>query len=197
MKDQVKRNKSKKEIFGEILIAISLISTLFIFYPFLVEEINYRLGKEIDVPVSRQFSLNIPVIRLSAPVIENVDPFNSKEYIPVLLKGVGHAKDSALPDQKGTVFLFAHSSDVPWRITRYNTAFYRINKLNIDDEIIINYKNQVYQYKVTQKKTVWPSEISYLTDKNQQQSQLILQTCTPIGTSLKRLLVLAKLEKTN
>jgi LPXTG-site transpeptidase (sortase) family protein len=40
------------------------------------------------------------------------------------------------------------------------------------------------------KKTVWPNEVKYL--KEDQGDILILQTCTPIGTALQRLLVFAK-----
>ena len=103
---------------------------------------------------------------------------------------MAHAKGTALPNQAGTTFLFAHSSDVPWRITSYNTAFYRLGKIQPGDQITITYEGEDYFYQVRDKKVVWPIEVEFLT--KQGKDQLILQTCTPIGTSLKRLLVFAE-----
>lgn len=122
--------------------------------------------------------------------MEGVNPFNEEEYRKALEKGVAQAKGTALPGEKGTIFLFAHSSDFPWRITRYNVAFFRLPELQKGDKINIFRNGKEYKYKVTDKKTVWPSEVNYLLDTKK--TQLILQTCFPIGTSLQRLLVFAK-----
>ena len=55
--------------------------------------------------------------------------------------------------------------------------------------IIITVNGERYKYKVTERKEVSPTAVSYLV--NHTENQLILQTCTPIGTSLNRLLVFA------
>jgi LPXTG-site transpeptidase (sortase) family protein len=55
----------------------------------------------------------------------------------------------------------------------------------------MNGKN--YNYVVYDKKVVEPWQVSYITESKK--TQLIVQTCTPIGTSLYRLLVFADPEK--
>ncbi len=138
---------------------------------------------ESSLPASGSF-ITIPKIHAQAPVIENVDPWNEASYKEVLKKGVAQAK--------GTNFLFAHSSGNPWEVTRFNTIFFRIGELEKGDPIIMEKNGVKHQYIVKEKKEVWPTDVSYL--KNPPKNELILQTCTPIGTSLKRLLVFAKKE---
>jgi sortase A len=94
-----------------------------------------------------------------------------------------------LPGEKGRSFIFAHSSGNPIEQTNYNTVFLRLNEVKIGDEIEIKRAGKVYKYNVTQSKVVWPSEIEYL-ERNDTPG-IIIQTCWPIGTSLKRLLVFA------
>jgi len=168
--------------------AFSLLQLIFIYYPL----INLYLfpNKLTSNTVDKSFYIEIPKINVKTSVIGNVDPFNEKEYRASLEKGIAQAKGTALPGEKGTVFLFAHSSDLPWRITRYNIAFFRLPELERRDPIIIFRNGKEYKYKVTDKKTVWPNEVNYLLDTKK--TQLILQTCVPIGTSFQRLLVFAE-----
>lgn len=174
---------------GNALIAVSLLGLLGIYYPLLKEFLfppHFTSAQKAKI----EFSVEIPSIKVFSPVIANVDPFNAKEYLEKLKNGVAQAKGTSLPGQKGTMYLFAHSSDVPWRITRYNTAFFKLPFVKKGDKIIIRKDGHEFDYKVYDQKTVWPSEISYLTKP--QGDILILQTCTPVGTSLQRLLVFAK-----
>lgn len=143
--------------------------------------------------VSMEFSVEIPSQKIFSKVIENVNPFNKTEYLEKLKDGVAHAKGSTLPGEKGTVYLFAHSSDVPWRATRYNTAFLKLDFVKKGDSIIVRRNGKTYIYKVVNKKIVWPSEVKYLTES--QGDILILQTCYPIGTSFQRLLVFAEKDR--
>jgi sortase (surface protein transpeptidase) len=82
-------------------------------------------------------------------------------------------------------------SDTPFNITRYNAVFYLINKLETDDEIIVYFLEKKYLYKVVNKITSPPEfvaeHLGYLTGKT-----LTLQTCTPPGTAINRLLVIAE-----
>jgi LPXTG-site transpeptidase (sortase) family protein len=175
--------------FGNILIILSLAGLLLIYYPILKELFfppNYTISQKEKI----EFSIEIPSIDVFSPVIANVDPFNPNDYLEKLKHGVAQAKGTALPGQKGTMYLFAHSSDVPWRITRYNTAFFKLPFVKKGDKIIIRKDGKEYDYKIFGEKTVWPNEVSYLTKP--QGNILILQTCVPVGTALQRLLVFAK-----
>ena len=167
--------------------AFSLLLLAFIYYPIVS---LYLFPPKIDSEVlTKPFYIKIPKINVAARIIQNVDPFNETEYRKSLEKGVAHAKNTSLPGEKSTMFLFAHSSDSPWRITRYNVAFFRLAELKKGDAIDIFKDGKEYKYKVNYKKTVWPSEVNYLLDTKK--NQLILQTCVPIGTSFQRLLVFA------
>lgn len=174
---------------GNILIIISLLGLTLIYYPVIKELVfppHYTQQQKNEIG----FSIDIPSLNVFSKVIENVDPFNQKEYIEKLKFGVAQAKGTSLPGERGTVYLFAHSSDVPWRITQYNTAFFKLEFVKNGETIILRRSGEVYKYKIYDRKTIWPSEISYLTKP--QGNILILQTCTPLGTSFKRLLIFAK-----
>jgi LPXTG-site transpeptidase (sortase) family protein len=143
--------------------------------------------------ISKGFFLSIPKIHAYSVVLPNVDPGNEDVYTQALKQGIAHAKGTALPGEKGTVFLFAHSSGAPWEITHENTLFLRLPELVRNDMVLLDYKGKRYKYIVIDKKEVWPQDVQYL--KYTKNNVLILQTCTPLGTSLKRLLVFAQLQK--
>jgi sortase A len=147
--------------------------------------------------MSDEFGIVIPKIRANAKVINNIDPFNSKEYQWALTKGVAHAKGTAYPGHAGNTFIFAHSS-VDWYIAnRYNSVFYLLHKLEKGDKIEMYYKKKKYVYEVTVKKYVDASDVSYLNSQNSLNSLntsiLTLMTCWPPGTTYKRLIVQAKI----
>ena len=167
--------------------AFSLLLLVFIYYPVVS---LYLFPPKIDSKVlTKSFYIEIPKINVLSQIIQNVDPFSETEYRKSLEKGIAHAKNTSLPGEKGTSFLFAHSSDSPWRITRYNVAFFRLPELKKGDLINIARNGKMYRYKVFDVKTVWPNEVNYLLDNKK--DQLILQTCTPPGTAFMRLLIFA------
>ena len=188
------------KIIGLILIVGGLLLVGLIYSPVIREEANYRLSsvkapfqknKEI-VPVDKDFGLMIPKLDINVKVFANIDATKPKEYLPILAQGVAHAKGSLLPGQEGNVFIFAHSTDTPLNASRYNAVFYLLNKLEKDEEILVYYQQQKYVYKVMEKKIVAPEKLAdYL--KTLRGETLTLQTCYPPGTTLKRLIVTARL----
>jgi LPXTG-site transpeptidase (sortase) family protein len=167
-----------RKLIGNVLIFLSVCLLMFIYLPFILAFFPIAVYQ----PTSNGYYIDVPKIKAVAPIIENVDPWNQTEYEKALKKGVASSKTN--PN-----FLFAHSSLDPWEMTRINTAFLRLGELKNGDEILISRSGRLTKYYVFNKKEVWPNEISYL---NQPKEVLILQTCTPIGTSLKRLLIFAK-----
>lgn len=174
---------------GNCLILLSLFSTIYIYYPILFVYL-YPQDTQQVVAVKEPY-ITIPKIHAQAKILPDIDPWNEIEYRKALKKGVAHAKGTALPGGSGTSFLFAHSSDLPWNITRDNTSFFRLSELTLGDQIIITRDGKKITYKVTDIKEVASTEIQYL--KKNDTTQLILQTCTPIGTDWRRLLIFAKL----
>lgn len=158
---------------------------MFIYLPIL----KSYLPSKPKASVNLNLSISIPKINAYAPLVDDVDPWNEKEYRSALKKGVAIAKGFGKPGEDKTIYIFAHSSDSPWNISNYNTVFFRLNELKENDLIDINYSGKKYKYKVSYLIEVWPGEVEALTKTLG--NQLILQTCTPIGTSLKRLLVFA------
>jgi len=144
-------------------------------------------------PASKQFGLVIPKIFLNVSVIENVNPDNKEVYQSILKEGgsVAHAKGTALPGEPGAVYIFGHSTDASFNVSRYNAVFYLLRRLEPGDEISVWYFFKEYKYVVTEKKTVDADDISDLVNVENEQ-KLILQTCWPPGTDWKRLLIIAK-----
>jgi len=182
--------------FGYLLVIASVFIVLRIFYPVATAEIGYQAKKVIPqkskvVPVNTDFSIQIPKIGVNANVVKNVDPYNSAIYQKALTQGVAHAKGSGLPGFFGNTFIFAHSANSWYQANQYNAIFYLTNKLEIDDEIIINYEKSEYKYKVAEKKIVKSTEINYLSN-NLNTNTLTLMTCWPPGTNLNRLIIIAK-----
>lgn len=175
---------------GNGLILAGFCGLLLTFYPLLREEVGYRLGTTQEIMVESGYTIEIPSLRLRAAVIEGVDPYNSLEYREALGRGVAQAKNTSLPGEAGTQYLFAHSSDNPWNLARANTAFYRLPRISLGEILVIGYENRDYRYRVVETVTVWPGEIEYLEEMTE--DRLILQTCVPIGTDLKRFLVIAE-----
>ncbi|MBI4990832.1 sortase [Candidatus Gottesmanbacteria bacterium] len=153
-------------------------------------------GNKVEAlsPISSQFGIIIPKIGANAPIIPNVDAGKPDIYLPALQKGVAHAAGTVFPGVAGNIFLFAHSTDSFWNVGRYNAVFYLIKELEKGDEIDLFFNGVRHIYKVTEKKVVDPSEVGYLTEVLPYE-QLTLQTCWPPGTTLKRLLVIARPER--
>jgi sortase A len=149
-------------------------------------------GKTVQVliPEDPNFSVVIPKIGANARVIAGVDTSNEREYSEVLKKGVAQALGTAFPGEGGHIFLFAHSTDYWWNINTYNAVFYLLGKLEKGDDINIFYKGERFVYQVIDTRIVDPSEVEYITRKTNTEF-LTLQTCWPLGTTFKRLLVFA------
>lgn len=199
--------------FGSLLIFISLAGFLLTYGPILKVEVGYRLSRMFyaqpkgsfgDLLINKglleetegvpdpQFSLSVPKIHAKGKIIANVDPSSESDYFAALRQGVAHAAGTAFPGEGKTIYLFAHSTDSPINILRYNAIFYLLKELAIGDEVDIYYGGVKYRYRVTDTKIVDPTATTYLTKENEQgQELLILQTCWPPGTTLRRLLVFA------
>ncbi|CAN5353455.1 hypothetical protein BH10PAT1_BH10PAT1_5260 [soil metagenome] len=200
---------------GAGLIGFIIISFIFTFGPLIQDEVNYNLGtnkieyqpSQVDLVnaqnttviqnearsfgVDSYFSVVIPKIGAKANIIANVDPTNEKEYDAALAEGVAHAKGTYFPGQGQSIYLFAHSTNGPWNVARYNAVFYLLDKMTKGDQIIVYFADKRYVYEVTATKIVGPNDTSALSAQSSSE-QLILQTCYPPGTSWNRLLVFAK-----
>ena len=171
------------------------------------EEIKYSLQKtgdtkglltktidgktaQILIPEDPEFSVVIPKIGANARIIPNVNTADERAYSEALKHGVAQAQGTAYPGEGGHIFLFAHSTDYWWNVSTYNAVFYLLGKLIKGDDINIYYKGERFVYRVVESKIVDPSEVEYITRKTNTEF-VTLQTCWPLGTTFKRLLVFA------
>ena len=200
---------------GTALIIFSMLGFLLTYGPIIKVEIGYKLSQLLTSEKDRtgsfgellnktfldepegvpdpNFSLIIPKIHAKARVIVGVDAANETEYLSALKSGVAHAKGTGFPGSDGTIYLFAHSTNSPINVLRYNAVFYLLRELEVGNEVQIYFRGVKHRYTVSDKKIVEPTDVSYLSPTNPEGKELlILQTCWPPGTSLKRLLIFAK-----
>lgn len=148
--------------------------------------------EQILTPIDPLFNILIPKIGANARILPNIDPSNPDVFLPILQKGVAHAKGTLFPGQPGNIYLFAHSTDNFWDVGRYNAIFYLLKDLKSGDDVIIFSQNVRYNYVVKEARIVGPQEVSYITRPQTGKELLILQTCWPPGTTWQRLLVFAE-----
>jgi len=199
---------------GAGLVGAAVIGLIFTYAPIIKEEALYALkgpqkanlvsfGELIQADPAKKvqeearaygvgayFSVVIPKIGAKSDVIANVDAGRPQEYLAALEEGVAHAKGTYFPGQGETIFLFAHSTDSPISVARYNAVFYLLRKLEPGDTIIVFFADKKYVYEVSEKVVTSANDTSWLTTDGEE--KLILQTCDPPGTTFRRLLIVAK-----
>jgi sortase A len=134
--------------------------------------------------------LYIDKIHVETPVIFNVKTVDQNLFLQALHNGVVHYPDTANPGQRGNVVVFGHSSGQWWAPGDYKFVFTLLDKLQVDDKIVIDYQGVRYIYRMYAYKIVEPTDLSVLNQGND--NTLTLITCTPVGTSAKRLIIIAK-----
>lgn len=132
--------------------------------------------------------IDIPKINVHAPIVfarSNAEADIQKD----LEGGVVHYANTALPGTNGNSVIFGHSSNDWWEPGNYKFVFVLLDKLAVGDTFTVNYNSKQYLYKVAEVKVVEPTDLSVLNQTPDAQMTLI--TCTPPGTSWKRLIVRA------
>jgi sortase A len=148
------------------------------------------LAVAANVPITDLSRLIIPKLGVSAPII--YEPTAIEANIQVALRsGVIHYATTAMPGQNGNVVIFGHSSNDWWQPGEYKFVFVLLDKLVPGDFVTLDYQSKRYTYQVTGSRVVEPTAFSVLDATPTPTLSLI--TCTPAGTSLRRLVVSAKL----
>lgn len=143
--------------------------------------------------VSADPKLIIPKINVSVPILFDVGS-DYDSQMSAMTKGVAQfaiAGANSHPGQIGNTVIAGHSSNDLLDSGDYKFIFAQLDKLNAGDIIYVNYNSVRYTYTVTSKEVVKPSEINKLVYPTTK-PLLTLITCTPIGTSINRLLVTAE-----
>jgi len=134
-------------------------------------------------------SIFIESINIKSPVSFGVE--NDENAISSNLKaGVIQLIGTSLPGEMGNVFITGHSSNYPWVRSNYNAIFALLPNVVVGDLIQLKFHNTNYIYRVKKVFTVSPDDTSVMKSDNSS-SILTLMTCTPVGTSLRRLIVVS------
>lgn len=135
---------------------------------------------------------NVPIVIPSMDALMREDWKQFEEDIQAALHhGVVHYPGSARPGQAGNFFVTGHSSYYPWDDGRFKDVFARLSELDIGDTYSVYYGGDLHSYKITEKKEVRPSDTSVL-DQPGNKRLSTLMTCTPLGTTLRRLILVAE-----
>jgi LPXTG-site transpeptidase (sortase) family protein len=151
------------------------------------------VAPDSDAEISQDPTISIPKIGVQAPVQYDVKGLYDSDVQPALENGVVRYNfpGNVYPGQKGNYVLIGHSSNNVFNPGKYNYIFVNLNKLVIDDIIVVNYEGVRYTYKVTATEVVSPTEFKYIDDPTDE-SVITLMTCAPPGTNRSRLFVRAK-----
>ncbi len=131
-----------------------------------------------------EYGVYVPKIDALSTVIPAIDPTDASEYLPALQKGVALADESYTGE---TLFLFAHSAGSSFFRSQYNAVFFLLHKLHPGDHFYVKNEGKVLRFEVDDIQIVWPNQVNLVEHSSQ---DVILMTCYPPGTTLKRLLVL-------
>lgn len=102
---------------------------------------------------------------------------------------------TAVPPSRGTAVIFGHST-LPqlFRKGDYDTVFAYAHTLEVGDEIDVKVDSLSYTYKIYNITITSPLDTSFFA-QNYDDNYLILVTCTPPGTTWKRLIIRARIIK--
>lgn len=134
---------------------------------------------------------NVPVVTISSEALVNRDWGKLEQQIQEALRdGVVHYPSTAFPDEDGNMVITGHSSYFAWDPGRFKDVFALLHDVQIGDKLYVYHDQNRYDYEIFDTKVVLPTQVDILTQAGE--DRLTLITCTPVGTNLKRLVVLAR-----
>ncbi|HYG84038.1 MAG TPA: sortase [Verrucomicrobiae bacterium] len=155
---------------------------------------NIVLDPTTDIKVSKEPKVIIPKINVEAPVVYGLNSIAEPTVQKALESGVVHYPipgANSVPGQVGNTVLLGHSSNDVFDNGGYKFIFVQLDQLKKGDTFYIHYEGTRYTYSVSYKEVIEPTDIHKLTQKTDKPLVTLL-TCTPPGTALKRLIVVAE-----
>ena len=130
---------------------------------------------------------------LTVPALELYDvPVFDSDAPMALAEGVGHVPETSLPwspTPQRNVYIAGHR--MGYRGTWSRMVFYNLNRLQEGDEVLLeDRRGRTYEYRVSEVFLAGPEE-SWVMGQVRGRDMVTLQTCTPIPTFEKRLIVRA------
>ena len=135
-------------------------------------------------PTYTQFNLSIPRLNIDKVqvLVDSNDLSNSLAHLP----------GSALPGEKGNVFISGHSALSNF-FSLKKALFGNLTDLKKGDQILVEVEGVKFRYEVSQLKVVDPNDLSVINAPDTQGRYISLMTCVPPGLNFKRLIILGKM----
>lgn len=151
---------------------------------------NYNFPAFVSM-LRRGTKANYDSFRLSIPKlkIDNADVLVDTND---LSKNLAHLPGSALPGEKGNVFISGHSA-LSQAFPLRNAFFSNLPELKKGDQIVLETLGTNFIYEIIDFKIVDPNDLSVLPAPEDQGRYVSLMTCVPPGLNFKRLVVLGKM----
>ena len=127
--------------------------------------------------------LTIPRLGVRRFVPEGATPEHLRQF------GVGRITWTALPTDPGTLGIAGHR-------TTYGAPFFRLDRLEPGDAILVEFAGHRYTYRVERQVTVTPDRADALQDATGANG-IALVTCSPPYSAALRLIVFGRLERGN
>lgn len=148
-----------------------------------------------DQDITERNYLLIPSLGIQAPIVY-VNEKSDRVFSQALEKGVVHYPGTALPGEAGNCYIFGHSSDYPWKAGDYKTVLALLPKVTVGSQVVVSGpQGQVFRYRVTKTLVAGPNQTEFLDQNGGRSKTLTLQTSYPVGTALKRFIVIAELQQ--
>lgn len=126
--------------------------------------------------------IEIPSIGLTNVVVSGVEPADLK-------KGPGHYPTTPMPGQLGNAAVAGHR-------TTYGQPFFRLDEIQVGDEIIVTTLQGRFVYRATGSEIVGANASEVVATTDPTVARLTLTTCHPKYSASKRLIVFADLDTT-
>lgn len=132
------------------------------------------------------FTISIPKIRIKQAIVSTTDYELDKHLV--------NYSGTAVPPDKGTSVIFGHST-LPqlFNPTDYKTIFANAYTLKVGDDIFAEVQGATYTYRIYAISVVEATDTSIFA-QNFDDSYITIVTCTPPGTTWKRLILRAKMQ---
>ena len=143
-----------------------------------------------SIQISDESRIIIPKINVDVPVVYDERTRDEAAIQDALERGVVHYAGTNVPGESGNNVIVGHSSNNFLNSGKYKFAFVLLDRLELNDTFILHYEGTRYVYKVTNKQVIEPTDFSLTLPTTNPTVTLI--TCTPPGTSWRRLVIQAE-----
>ncbi len=148
---------------------------------------SYIVERSKDERIITTYNISIPKLNVKYANVSTIDTDLAKHLV--------HYPGTALPGKVGNAVIFGHST-LPslFNPTDYKTIFAKAHTLKIGDTFLVTSNAKEYSYVIDSITITTPEDTSIFSQPSDG-SYVTLVTCTPPGTTWKRLIIKAKLNK--